>query len=150
MSSRDDPQLRALEALSLMRRGESLTAAATEASTAPETVRKYVGRAIERLPNGRYQAKPWDRFERSVRILIPDGPERITVKDSRTASKVGRYWNAVHDFLTTGETEDLERFGSESFQVDGQQFGFIADLDLIERLAFGSEISFEDLYTHTS
>lgn len=150
MSSRDDPQLRALDALSLMRRGLSLTAAATEAATTPETVRKYVGRAIEQLPNGRYQAKPWDRFERSVRILTPDGPERITVKDSRTASKIGRYWNAVADFLVRGPTEPLEAFASQTFQVDGEQYGFITDLDLIERLAFGSEISFEDLYTHTS
>jgi hypothetical protein len=111
---------------------------------------RHAGRAIEQLPNGRYEAKPWDRFERSVLILTPSGPERLTVKDSRTASKIGRYWNAVDDFLLTGATEDLERFASESFQVEGAQHGFMTDLDLIERLGFAGEISFEDLYEHSS
>lgn len=141
---------RALKALSLMRRGLSLTAAATQARTTPETVRKYAGRAIDRQSNGHYEARPWDRMKRSVRILTPTGPERITVKDSRTATLISDYWNEIDRFVLSGATEGLKRFVNASFQVDGVKYGFLTDLNQIERLAFAGEISFEDLYAHTT
>lgn len=148
--TRDQARDRALAALGDLRRGQSLTAAADSAGTTVPTVLRHVGRAITQLPNGRYEAKPWDRFQRSVRILTASGPERITVKDSRTASKIGRYWNAVDNFVLNGDSEALENFSRKFFQVNGVKHEFLTDLGLIERLAFAGEISFEDLYTEIS
>lgn len=150
MNPRDDARLRAFDALRIMRQGISLTEAASLTGTTVPTVLRHVGRAITQLPNGRYQAKPWDRFQRSVRILTASGPERITVKDSRTASKIGRYWNAVDNFVLNGDSQALERFSRKFFQVNGVKHQFLTDLDLIERLAFAGEISFEDLYAKTT
>ena len=60
--------------------------------------------------NGRLVAKKWDRIPRVMRINT-DGKEKSTeVIDSRTASVVGRYHNAVKQFLNTGDKKKLQKF----------------------------------------
>ena len=34
------------------------------------------------------------------------------MRDSKQARLIGEYWNAVHLYLTTGETRDLQRFAN--------------------------------------
>lgn len=138
---------RALEALSDMRtKGWSLTRAAREAETTPRNVQKYARRALKTTEGGRYTPTPFDRMPRAVRLLKPDGIEVVVVRDSRTASKVGRYWNAVDRHLKTGDPAELSKFRGKSFQVHGIPHEFLTDADTIEALANVGEVAFEEMY----
>ena len=78
-----DPEARerAFEVLHLMRsKGRSLTAAAREARTTLQTVRKHVPTALRRSPGGRYAATHSDRYTRRVYFL----PKRVA-RSSRSA-----------------------------------------------------------------
>jgi len=127
-------------------KGWSLTRAARESETTPRNVRKYAGRGLRTTETGRYFPTAFDRIPRAVRILKPDEVEVVVVRDSRTASKVARYWNAVHRYLKTLDPTELERFRGKSFQVHGIPHEFLTDTDTIEILANAGEVTFEELY----
>ena len=138
---------RALEALNLMRgKGRSLRRAATEAHTSPKTVLKYAGRALARTEAKRYRAKPSDRLTRTLQFLTPKGKTAITVRGSRLASRIARYWAAVDKYLTTGDAAALAPFRGKSVTVGRQSHAFVTDRRVLERLGYAGEVSFEDLY----
>ena len=60
--------------------------------------------------NGRLVTKRWDRIPRLMRINTDGKEKSVEIKDSRTASVVGRYHNAVKQFLNTGDKKKLQRF----------------------------------------
>ena len=87
---RNDPlaRERMFEAIQLMRsKGDSLTRAAREAHTTPETVRKYVGSALLRSKSGRYAPTTSDRLTRRVWFLTKTGKVEVPVRGSRAASR---------------------------------------------------------------
>jgi hypothetical protein len=137
----------ALEVLSMMRQGDvSLTAAAELVGTTRKTVLKYAGRALEKSPSGEWEAKPWDRIIRLVRFPTLTGSTVLPIKDSRSASKIARYWGAVDQFLREGVTEGLRAFKSEVVQVDGIEYRFVTDPLTIERVGRAGEVQFEYMY----
>ena len=100
---------RGLEVLSKVRRnGQSLTKASRESHTSASSVVKNTN-AFKKL-KGKWIAKSQDRISRIISIYENGEQEWIEVRDSRTASKIGKYNNAVKQFLTTGNTEILEEF----------------------------------------
>lgn len=135
----------ALHALSLMRRGSSLQAAARAAHTTPNTVHRYAGSALVKS-GGRYVAKPRDKLYRPLRFLTPNGAITLDVRDSRTASTIARYMNAVRDYVTTGNDLRLRAFRGKAVHVGGQRREFVTDLDVLDRLGYAGELHFEDLY----
>ena len=60
--------------------------------------------------NGKPVVKKWDRIQRVMRINSKGQEKSVTLVDSRTASVVGRYHNAVKQFLNTGEKSKLKQF----------------------------------------
>lgn len=60
--------------------------------------------------NGKSVAKKWDRIPRVMRINTDGKEKSIEIKDSRTASVVGKYFNAVKQFLNTGDKTKLQKF----------------------------------------
>jgi hypothetical protein len=130
---------RTLDALSGMRRGQSLTAAAREAGTTPRTVRKYAGAAVKR-PGSRYVLGR-DRLYREPLILTNTGLRNVGVT-RRDASTAGRYMNALKRYRNTGEDSALRRFNGVS--IGGYELE--TDLDLIDELAARGELDFEDIY----
>ncbi len=60
--------------------------------------------------NGKPIVKKWDRIRRVMRINTDGKEKSVEVKDSRTASVVGRYHNAVKQFLNTGDKSKLSKF----------------------------------------
>jgi hypothetical protein len=60
--------------------------------------------------NGKPVVKKWDRIQRVMRINSMGQEKSITIVDSRTASVVGRYHNAVKQFLNTGDKTKLKQF----------------------------------------
>jgi hypothetical protein len=130
---------RTLDALSGMRRGQSLTAAAREAGTTPATVRRYAGATVKR-PGGRYTLGR-DRLYRPMRILTNTGVRTVGV--GRQDSKIiGGHWNSVNQYLRAGDSSALEKFTGVS--VGGYELQ--TDLDAIDELAGRGELEFEDIY----
>ncbi len=126
---------RALAVLSLMRREHlSFKEAVKSAKTNAATVKKYVGSALEKGPTGRYVAKARDRLARTLNFYTSRGPEGITVRDSRIASKIGEYMNAAKLYLTGRDTSAFERFRAKSFRAGGVTHTFITDTDILDRI----------------
>ena len=60
--------------------------------------------------HGRLVTKKWDRISRPMRINTDGRDTSVEIRDSRTASVVGRYHNAVKHFLNTGDKTKLVKF----------------------------------------
>ena len=60
--------------------------------------------------NGKLVVKRWDRISRPMRVNTDGKDKSVEIKDSRTASVVGRYHNAVKQFLNTGDKSNLAKF----------------------------------------
>ncbi len=129
--------------------GKSLTAAIKEAETKRAIVNQYVGSALIKEPNRRYRAKASDRFARELRFLTPDGPISITVRGSRTASKLAEHTAAVKRYLNTGDTAQLDKFRGKSVRAGKLKLSFLTDPKILDRLANAGQVVFEDLYATT-
>jgi hypothetical protein len=143
------PYQRGLAALARLRTERtSLTEAAREEGLTLEEAKEHVGRAI-RKRRGRWRAKPWDRLEREMRFLDGKGLIAVTVRDSRSAQRIGRYMNAVDEFLRQGDPSVLDEFRGRSFQSFGETYDFITDPVVLKRLGKAGEAQFEQLYAMT-
>ena len=60
--------------------------------------------------NGKPVVKRWDRIKRVMRVNTDGKEKSVEIRDSRTASVVGRYHNAVKKFLNTGDKSKLSKF----------------------------------------
>lgn len=150
MSEQLQRERKALDVLALMRGdGMSLTAASRLVEITPEAVREEVGHVLFK-EGRRWRVKPWDRIPRPVRFLTRRGVIEVVARDSRTASRIARYWNAVHQFARTGDESLLDPFRNRTFQSFGETFEFLTDEDAIERLALVGQVSFEDLYSQAA
>jgi hypothetical protein len=111
----------ALAVVELMRReGFSLREAVISVGIDIRTVLRYVGSALEREgQHGEYRATPHDHIPRTLHFITPEGTVAITVRDSRTASRIAEHMNAVRAFTHAGDLSPLEAFTGESFEADG-------------------------------
>jgi hypothetical protein len=137
---------RTLEALGYMREGLSLRRAARKAHTTPKSMRKFLGSAIHKAKAGRYKAKAWDRLTREMWLYTPEGRVPLEVRDSRSASRIGRYMAAVAAFLKTGDEGPLQAFRRKVVVVGRVGHPFLTDPLVLERLAAAGEVSLETLY----
>jgi len=136
---------RALDALSKMRSdGLSLQAAARASGTTVNAVKRHAGPALERTSGGRYRAKRSDRLIRTIPLPTETGIIGLDVKDSRSASRIGSYWNAVRRYLETGDDAQLRRFRGKSVRVNKRTYAFITDTAILDRLADAAELEFDD------
>ncbi len=60
--------------------------------------------------NGKPVVKKWDRIKRVMRVNTGGKEKSVEIQDSRTASVVGRYHNAVKQFLNKGDKTKLSKF----------------------------------------
>lgn len=138
---------RALHALSLMRRGRGLGAAAHEAGTTSQTVLRLAGSAVRRTATG-WKAHPTDSFQRRLLFLFQDGTDFITVGGSRRASAISDYWRAIGRYLEQGQDRELQRFaGRHIVDAHGKHHPFITDRTILRRLARAGQVSgFNSIY----
>lgn len=141
--SATDARERALAALALSRReGVSLTRASRLTHTTRRTVLRHAGRGF-RQEGRRYVPRPFDRIPREIAVLTDEGPEWVTVRDSRTASLIAEHANAVRHYLQTGDDTDLRALRRTQIVVRGQRITLPVDLELIDPLAAGGELHYE-------
>ncbi len=139
---------RVLHAVSLMRRHKvSISEAAHEAGTTPETVVRYGRPALIRA-QGRWASQPRDRLERRMLMYDPSGSYHVAVRSSTTATRIGEYHNAVRRFVETGDDSKLRSFaGNYVVDVEGRRQYFLTDPGDIRRLARAGQVrGFDNIY----
>lgn len=125
----------------------SLQRASRELGVSPNQVLRLARPAFRRLRNGRYVAKPIDRLLRILVLPSPKGLVEIAITDSRQASLIGEYWNALHRYLSTGDASQLEKFRKRRVtNASGKRIPLLTDLDELGRQASVGEFRFESLY----
>ena len=140
------------QAISRMRSDRvSRTQAAQEFGLRVRDIRKLAGSAIRRAPNGRYVAAKRDRLLRVLLIPTRQGVVEIGITDSRQASVLGEYWNAVQRYLSTGDASLLREFqGKHITDSQGQRFPLLTNQEELDRLGSAGVLSFESLYARTA
>ncbi len=142
---------RALATLALMRRERlALTTAAKAERVDPRTVQRYVGSALrQKGPRERYRPTAHDRIPRTLHVITPQGTLPVTVRDSRTASRIAEYMNAVRTYVNTGDTSAPNRFKGKTFRAGGKTYTLVTDPGTLDRLADAGVLAFEQLYRST-
>jgi hypothetical protein len=137
----------ALEVLSRVRQGETLTDASDAVGIHSRRVRHYVDDVLEQDDQGQWVALPNDRLYRRTQWLDAHGRTMVEPANYREASKLSDYWHAVDLYLWLGDSRSLRAFQSKRLRTrQKQSLRFLTDLDLIERFAYAGELSFESLY----
>ena len=139
---------RVAQAIALMRRaGLSLARASTQTGVNRNTVVRLAGSSLRKLPNGRFVARANDRLLRVVRMPTADGIRDVSLRNSRDATLVGEYWNAVHAYLAKGDAAGLERFRDRHITTaDRERIVLLIDRDILDRLGSAGVLSFESMY----
>ncbi len=141
----------ALNVVALMRRdGLSLKQAVRqhnrerpEARVSARSVTRLVPNALARQGN-RWQARRHDRYARRMDALTTRGVVRVTVRDSRTASLIGRHAAAVRLYLEGKADEEVLRpFQGKRFRSGGQTYVLETDPATLKRWGLGGE--YDDL-----
>lgn len=107
---------------------------------------RYAGVALRKDDFGKYQALPSDRLARFLRFLTPEGQIHITVRSSRTATRISEYMAAVDHYLKSGDSAGLSQFRGRSVRAGKLTLPFVTDPRVLDRLAHAGEVAFEDLY----
>jgi len=142
-----DPYRSVLDALAYARRNDApIDRAAPLTGTTMSEVRRLAGRALV------YEDRHWwarldDDLPRRMRFLTERGYIAITTHDSRDASLIGEYNNAIRDYLQPPHpVEGLIKFEHAYIVSGGRRYEFVTDTRTINRLARAGVIYFMDLY----
>jgi hypothetical protein len=133
----------------MRRKHISLRQASDENDIDPRSVRGLVGSALRKRPNGRYAARPSDRLLRV--LIIPDeqglGLTEIATRDSRQASELSRYWEAVQKYRDTGDASALQQFNEKHIiDANGRHVLLLTNTDALDLLADAGVLSFQSIY----
>jgi len=128
---------KSLEVLRKVRDGQSLSKASRELHIEPKTVIKYTN-AFKKV-KGKWIAKSQDRISRIMSIYENGKEEWIEIKDSRTASRIGKYNSAVKEFLRTGNKDVLEPYKKPFKDVEGKIHYFETDPDRLYEIEESQE-----------
>jgi hypothetical protein len=149
---RQETLRKAAHVLSAMR-GEkvSLRQASLELGINPSTVLRHAKAGLRKTARGTYVARKSDRLLRVLVLPTPGGLAEIATMDSRAATLVGEYWNAVNLYLETGDDGELARFRGQSvIDAQGNAVPLLPDTDELERLGSAGVLSFQSLYAKAS
>ena len=131
--------------------GVSLSKATRQLGISRSRVLRLAGPAFRRLRNGRYAAKVTDRLLRVLTVPSAKGLIEIGVSDSREASVIGEYWNAVERYLARGDASELQKFRKKRVKDGrGKRVPLVTDLDELARLASAGVLRFESIYGRTA
>ena len=128
---------KSLEVLRKVRNGESLSNASRELHTSPETVIKNTN--AFRKVRGKWIPKSQDRISRVMSFNENGKQSWVEIRDSRTASRIGKYNSAVGEFLRTGNTDVLKSFTKPFKDADGKLHYFETDPDKLFEIAESQE-----------
>jgi hypothetical protein len=129
----------------------SLRDASNEFGLTPQTVLRWGGSALRKRAKGEYAAKSSDELLRVLVIPTSKGLQEVAVADSRQASDLGKYWDAVQDYLETGDSSALRKLRRKRIiGADGEAIPLIKDAAELDRLGSAGVLSFESLYAQAA
>jgi len=128
---------KSLDVLRKVRNGQSLSKASKELHIKPETVIKHTN--AFRKSKGKWVAKSQDRISRIMNVYKNGKQQWIEIRDSRTASKIGKYNSAVNQFLRTGNEDVLKQFKKPFKDSKGNSHFFETDPDKLYEIAESQE-----------
>jgi len=149
----------AIEVLNLMRRDGLSRAKAIKQYTADNpgsritehSLSKYAGDALYKHKRTRqWTARKSDNLLRLIDFPTRKGVETLEVRDSRVASQIGAYWNAVKVYLGTGDKGGLRKFRGKTITVGETTYRFITGPKALERLAEFGFLEMDSIYEHSS
>ena len=92
--------------------------------------------------------------KKTLRIPTPEGTHAVTIRVSRysrQASTLGKYWNAVHHYLQTGDASRLKKFhGKYVTDVKRVRHPLLTDPGELDQLGSAGILSFESLYARSA
>jgi len=127
-----------------VRRRASLNQSSRAHGLDARKVRQAAASAFRKLKNGRYTAKDVDHILRVVLLPGRKGLREVGVADSRQASLVGKYWNAVERYRDPpGDASLLRAFrGKYIIDANGKRIRLLANLRELDRLGSAGVLSF--------
>jgi hypothetical protein len=129
----------------------SLQEASRKFRVDPRTVIRWGSPALRKRANGRYAVKANDRLLRVLKFPTIDGLVEVALRDSRQASELARYWDAVDRYLAIGDASDLHRFdGKHILDANGNQVVLLTDLRQLDLLGNAGVLRFHELYGRTA
>ncbi len=127
--------------------GVSLKQASRQFGVDPRTVLKFGKSALRKRASGRYAAKASDRLLRVLAVPTIEGTREVALRDSRQASILGQYWDAVQRYLQTGDASAIQNFrGKRITAANRVRIPLLTDLDQLNRLGNAGVLSFESIY----
>lgn len=141
---------RVTRAVSMMRDdGVSLAKASREVEIGLEAIIRLGGSALQKRANGRYAAKPFDRLLRVLVIPISGELNEIATRDSREATKLSRYWIALHKYVDGSDTSAITSFKGQSItDTKGIKVPLLTNRAELNHLGSAGEFSFETIYAY--
>jgi len=133
-------------ALRLIRQGQSITTAAKQTNTSPETLKSKLTEsgAIEK-PGRKWLVK--GSLPRRVMIFSRGRERIITVGDFKAASLVGKYMSHVGWFVTSNDISHLKPFAMKSVtDINGKSYLLETRPNVLYRLSHAGGSSFEQVY----
>ena len=142
----------ALNTLAKMRaEGISLTRAVRAIGTDATTVEQLVGSALRKNRTGRLVPTERDTLLRVLNIPGPKGVREVVVMDSRVASQLASYADAVRKFIRRGDPSVLEAFRTVVVKdANGNPIELVTDLKQLNELGHAGVLSFESLYARSA
>ena len=139
-------RVRALDALSRMRKGASIGEAARKSDTTIATVKRYVGSALRKGNRGRIIPSQSDRMAAYMEVPTTGGNKFLLVIGSRSRNLLNQYWRAARDFRDFGFPEFLAPSQDKTINVEGVEIPLITDPHVLTRLFKEGRMQFESLY----
>lgn len=134
-----------------IRSGATLSQASRKFGLDPRRAARLAKSALRKRPNGRWGAKKADRLLRILRLPNRQGLVDIGVPDSRQATVVANYWNAVDRYRDTGHSSALQSFHDKYVtETEGKRVPLMTDLNELDRLISAGQLSFETLYARVA
>lgn len=125
----------------------SLQKASQDAGISPSSVKRWARSALQKRSNGKWVAKRSDRLLRVMALPTREGMREIATRDSRQASLIGNYLNAVHRYLETGDRSKLGPFqGKAALDANGLNVPLLTDLQELKRLGSAGDLALESIY----
>lgn len=134
-------------AITRMREGVSLKAAAAQLRVAPRSVVTIGKSALRRTGGGRYVVKSSDNLLRVFAVPVHGGKIDVAVLGSRAGTIVSDRANAQRVFARTGDMSQLHALeGATLRDASGREVPFLTDPDELERQGDLHTLSYESIY----
>jgi hypothetical protein len=125
----------------------SLLKASQDGGVSPSSVKRWGRSALRKDTRGRWVARKSDRLLRVMALPTPQGMGEIAIRDSRQATLLATYLNAVHRYLESGDRSRLEQFqGKYVADANGVRVPLLTDLHELKRLGAAGDLTLESIY----